>query len=70
MKKRGFKVTGCVPSLIALSIVGFLLVGYIMCIVKVCKCNWEPIGKAEAMYTAGALTGAGCVIGWIDIQDK
>jgi len=46
------------------------LVGEIMCIVKAVNCNWEPIGKAEVLYTAGALTGFGCVIGYMDIQDK
>ena len=46
------------------------LVGEILCIVKAVKCNWEPIGKAEVIYTVGALTGFGCVIGYMDIQDK
>lgn len=46
------------------------IVGEVKCIVKACKCNWEPIGKAEVIYTAGAFTGLGSVIGYIDIQDK
>jgi hypothetical protein len=55
-------------------IAGLLLVaaviGEIRCIRKMCACNWDPIGKAEVMYTVGALTGLGTVIGYIDIEDK
>ena len=46
------------------------VVGEIKCIVKAVKCNWEPVGKAEVIYTASALTGFGVVVGWIDIEDK
>lgn len=47
-----------------------MFVGEIKCIVKMCQCNWEPIGKAEFFYTAGTFTGAGCIIGYFDIEDK
>ena len=47
-----------------------LLFGYIRCIYKACTCNWEPIGKAEVIYTIGACTGVGAIIGYIDIEDK
>jgi hypothetical protein len=46
------------------------LVGEIKCIIKAVKCNWEPIGKAEIIYTGSAVTGLGCITGWIDIEDK
>ena len=46
------------------------LVGEIKCIVKAVNCNWEPVGKAEIIYTASVVTGLGCVVGYIDIQDK
>lgn len=46
------------------------LIGEISCIYKAVTCNWEPIGKAEILYTVGACTGAGAIIGWIDIKDK
>ena len=46
------------------------IVGEVTCIVKAINCNWEPIGKAEIIYTAGAFTGLGCVIGYLDIKDK
>ena len=47
-----------------------LLVGEVKCIIKMVNCNWEPIGKAEVIYTASTFTGLGCIIGYIDIQDK
>ena len=57
-------------NLIALTLVVALVVGEVKCIVKAFNCNWEPIGKAEVMYTIGAFTGTGCIIGYIDIEDK
>ena len=47
-----------------------VVVGEVKCIIKAFKCNWEPIGKAEIIYTGSALTGLGAVVGWIDIEDK
>jgi hypothetical protein len=47
-----------------------LLVGEVKCIVKMINCNWEPIGKAEVIYTAATFTGVGCIVGYMDIQDK
>jgi hypothetical protein len=44
--------------------------GEIRCIYKMCTCNWEPIGKAEIVYTIGTFTGAGVVIGYLNIEDK
>lgn len=46
------------------------IIGEIRCIYKAVTCNWEPVGKAEIIYTASALTGAGFVVGWITIEDK
>jgi len=46
------------------------LVGEVKCIIKMVKCNWEPIGKAEIMYTVGTFTGFGSIIGYLDIEDK
>jgi hypothetical protein len=34
------------------------------------NCNWDPIGKAEIIYTAAAFTGFGVIIGYMDIKDK
>lgn len=47
-----------------------LLVGEVKCIYKAFTCNWEPIGKAEILYTVGACTGVGGIIGYINIEDK
>ena len=47
-----------------------LVFGELRCIYKVFSCNWEPIGKAEVVYTLGALTCTGGVIGYFDIEDK
>jgi len=48
----------------------FLIAGEIQCIVKMVHCNWDPIGKAEIIYTAGTFTGTGAIIGWLNIEDK
>jgi len=48
----------------------FLFIGEIKCIYKAFNCNWNPIGKAEILYTASALTGFGAFVGWIYIEDK
>lgn len=47
-----------------------LLVGEVRCIYKMLTCNWEPIGKAEVIYTVGTFTGLGGIIGYFDIEDK
>ena len=47
-----------------------LIVGEVKCVVKAVRCNWEPVGKAEIIYTCAALVGGGCIVGYIDIEDK
>lgn len=59
-----------VLKLIALSLQLAALTGEVMCIYKAAMCNWEPVGKAEVIYTASALTGFGVVVGYLDIEDK
>lgn len=73
MKKRKFSiidksVIGC--GLFSIIIIGMLIIGEVMCIYKAISCNWEPIGKAEIVYTVSAATGLGGVVGWFDIEDK
>jgi hypothetical protein len=53
-----------------LLIILLFLIGEVKCVLKAFNCNWEPIGKAEIVYTGAALTGCGCVVGWINIEDK
>jgi hypothetical protein len=47
-----------------------ILFGYGRCVYKMCTCNWEPVGKAEIVYTVGTFTGLGFVIGYLEIEDK
>jgi len=51
-------------------IIGLIIVGEIKCLVKAIDCNWEPVGKAEIIYTAAVCTGLGSIVGWMDIEDK
>jgi len=62
------KITGIVAP-IQFVIVILLLIGEVKCIVKAINCDWDPVGKAEVIYTVGAFTGAGSIIGWFDIED-
>lgn len=60
------RLIGCFAILLVLT----MFVGELRCMIKMVRCNWSPIGKAEVLYTIGTFTGAGCVIGWFDIQDN
>jgi hypothetical protein len=62
--------TSIIAGIFYLALNVALLVGEIKCIIKMIDCNWEPIGKAEVIYTASTFTGVGCIVGYIDIQDK
>ena len=55
---------------IAAAIIILAVVGEVKCIIKAIDCNWEPVGKAEIIYTGASLTGLGCVVGYINIEDK
>lgn len=55
---------------IILLVYAILIIGWIKCIVKMIECNWEPVGKAEIIYTIGTFTPLGTVIGYINIEDK
>jgi hypothetical protein len=56
--------------IVYLFFIGALLTGEVKCIIKAVNCNWQPIGKAEVIYTASAFTGVGMVVGYMDIEDK
>ena len=60
------KKLGCISILIGI----LLFVCEIRCIYKAVTCNWQPIGKAEIIYTAAAVTGFGGIVGYFDIEDK
>ena len=57
-------------SIVTMAIILVLLVGEVKCIIKAIDCNWEPIGKAEVIYTGASLTGLGFIVGYINIEDK
>jgi hypothetical protein len=57
-------------GIVTIALVLLPLIGEVLCIYKAVKCNWEPVGKAEMVYTVSAITGLGCIVGYIDIQDK
>jgi len=57
-------------TLVMLAIYIAAVIGECKCIYKAVTCNWEPIGKAEIIYTAVAVTGLGCIVGYINIADK
>jgi hypothetical protein len=64
------KITTIIGAVVSILLLILVVVGEIKCIVKAVNCNWEPIGKAEVIYTVGAFTGLGAIIGYIDIEDK
>ena len=51
-------------------VVAAAIIGEVKCIIKAIDCNWEPVGKAEIVYTGASLTGLGCIVGYINIEDK
>jgi hypothetical protein len=61
---------GITLAIVSIALVLLPLIGEVLCIYKAVKCNWEPVGKAEMVYTVSAITGLGCIVGYIDIQDK
>lgn len=65
MEKLGI---GMGITILAIAILA--IIGEVKCIIKAINCNWEPVGKAEVIYTGASLTGLGCIVGWIDIEDK
>ena len=62
--------TGIAVILVYVAITTTLVIGEIKCIIKAIDCNWEPVGKAEIVYTGASLTGLGAIVGYLDIQDK
>lgn len=60
--------SGC--ALLTMLFAAILVFGEIRCIYKAISCNWEPVGKAEILYTGASLTGLGAIVGYFDIEDK
>lgn len=57
-------------SLFYLVLLCAIIFGEVRCLYKAATCNWDPIGKAEVLYTVAACTGLGAVVGYFDIEDK
>jgi hypothetical protein len=70
MKKRFNFSLGGFSALIGLSLVALYFIGYVKCVIKFVKCDFEPSYKAEAVYAVGCFTGLGGIIGWVDVQDE
>lgn len=47
-------------------VVLFLLAGYVQCVVKFVRCDFQPSYKAEIVYGVGLVTGLGGIVGWVD----
>jgi hypothetical protein len=69
-KQSGYTITELMVVIVFLIIIVGGVGGYAQGVYKMVKCNWEPIGKAEVLYTVGTFTGLGAIIGWMDIEDK
>jgi len=62
--------TEAIGTILGLALIVLLLVGEVKCFIKMVKCNWDPVGKSEIIYTASFFTGFGGVVGYFDIDDK
>lgn len=56
-------------SLFALVLYVAMIVGYIKCVVNLIQCDFEPSYKAEIIYGFGCVTGAGSIIGYLDLGE-
>ena len=65
MNNKGFTLVELVCAVIIL----FAILGEVMCIVKCINSDWEPSYKREIVYGASALTGIGCIVGYINVPD-
>lgn len=55
--------------IIQLVLLIFFIIGEVKCIKKAIRCDWEEPYKAEIIYTVGACTGLGGIIGYFNIDD-
>lgn len=57
-----------IPGLIAVAIVVLLIIGWIMCLVAFCNCDFTGAtsSKAEVIYGIGVFTGLGSILGWFN----
>ena len=53
--------------MISLGLLG--IIGWVLSIVKLTRTDFKAPYKAEVVYGIGVFTGAGAIIGYINIQD-
>lgn len=61
---------GIIMFLLYISLIIAALVGEVKCLIKFIDCDFEPSYKAEVIYGLSLVTGLGCIVGYVDIQDK
>lgn len=62
--------TNMKKGIVIVALFAAAIIGEVKCVIKAIDCNWEPVGKAEIVYTVASLTGLGCIVGYINIEDK
>lgn len=70
MRKDRSIYGAAIAVIVLLVIAAGVVVGEVKCVVRAVQCNWEPIGKAEVVYTVSAFTPFGCIIGYLNVEDK
>jgi len=58
-----------VVFLIQFIIIAVIGSGWIMNIVKLVKCDFEPSYKAEVIHILGVFPPVGMITGWLNIED-
>jgi hypothetical protein len=53
-------------SFILIALYFLLISGWVLGLVRFCKCDFEPSYKAEVIYGLGIVTGLNSILGWID----
>lgn len=59
-----------ITVIVSLVLLAGMFVGEVKCVIKAVQCNWDPIGKAEVIYTVSAFTPFGCIVGYLNVEDK
>ena len=61
--------TGCLLAAIYIIMGVAAILGEVQCILKFCKCDFEPSYKAEVIYGVGTFTGLGAIVGYMDLGE-
>jgi hypothetical protein len=55
-----------IKALLKITLILFITVGYVMCVIKLINCDFQAPFKAEFLYTIGSFTGLGGILGWFN----